>query len=202
MIAFMLHPLLCSTSATSFLLVLRAGRDSLCIGKTSHGHPEPFLLNTLRPDTLSGIIATPKPNAFEPGPKSAWRSWLLLLNGSRDARLPLIITILNSLQPRHRRIAMEPFSGLSVQTLGTTNNHKQLLLQHLPNVRTCFGPGCLFSSVCHVYQWSLGYYPTFHLTLAKGFYLMRTPQLIVLKDNQPELPQTVVDWFAAHSPTG
>ena len=38
---------------------------------------------------------------------------------------------------RRRRTAIEPFFDLCSYTLGTFNNHKQLPLQLLPNVRTC-----------------------------------------------------------------
>ncbi len=102
---------------------------------------EAFLLNTLRPDTLSGD------NSYTPAKRiRAWaKAGVALLTPAAKWVKGRYATAYHcylkhpQIAPRlrHRRTAIEPFFDLSVQTLGTSNNHKQLPLQSLSNVRTC-----------------------------------------------------------------
>ncbi len=100
-----------------------------------------YFLNILRPATLSAdnsyaqarrIRAWAKAGVALLTPATQWVKGRYAIAYHRYLKRPHI-----ALRLRDRRTAIEPFFDLSAQILGTTNNHKQLPLQRLANVRTC-----------------------------------------------------------------
>ncbi len=104
---------------------------------------EPFLLNTLKPETLAGDDAYTRASRIRQWAKAdvllltpalRWRTGRYARAYHQFIAQPDIAPLL-----QRRKSAIEPIFDLIGKILGVTGRQKQLALQQLPNVRTCLG---------------------------------------------------------------
>lgn len=133
---------------------------------------ETALLNNLWPDTLTGdngytqarrirrwasqgvVLLTPAVKWFRSRYAKAYHAYL------RRAE--------NAALLRARQTAIEPFFDLLAQVIGAPDNHKQLPVQRLVNVRTCLALGILTIQIAMIANniWDLPFRSISHLGVA------------------------------------
>jgi hypothetical protein len=130
---------------------------------------ETALLDTLQPDTLTGddgytkalrirrwaqcgvVLLTPALRWFKGRYAKAYHTYI-----QRPENAALL---------RARQTAIEPFFDLLAQVIGATDNHKQLPIQHLVNVRTCLALGVLSIQIAMIANniWNLPFRSISHI---------------------------------------
>lgn len=108
---------------------------------------EPVLLNVLYPETVSGDNSYTKARRIRQwakqgvvllSPAFKWVNGRYAQAYHRYIQQPVNIALLKT-----RGTSIEPFFDLLAQIVGATDNHKQLPLHRLVNVRTCLALGIL-----------------------------------------------------------